>query len=286
MSEIKFDLSKLNDKNYSSWEFKVRIYIEREGLLSFIDEEPPAEKSVDWKKNDAIARSMILFSIEDSQLSHCKKSKNAYEMWNALKSHHQKSSLFTTVILFKKICRTNFVDGQNMKKHVGKMTDLFEKLIVSGEIVSDNLMIAFLLSSLPESYDSVVMSLETRTDDNLTAKIVKDRIIDEYERRKSQQSDFGNTSHEKVFKINKNQKFCSFCKKSGHVYSECFHVNSKNNSNKRFFNKNKNSAKETVKKVEEKEFLFCTEKSTCNEWIIDSACSSHMCSNKIFFRIY
>ena len=65
MSEFKLDLTKINDSNYFSWEFKIRVILEKDDLLKFITDEPPNEIDVNWIKSDAKARSFILFSIDD-----------------------------------------------------------------------------------------------------------------------------------------------------------------------------------------------------------------------------
>ena len=183
MTDLKYELDKLDDSNYSVWEFKVRSLVQREGLLDYIDTAPPEVTDDEWSKNDGRVKSILLFSISDSQLIHIRKCTTSYETWNVLKQHHQKSSLFSKVILFKKICQTVYDDNESMVDHINNMKGLFDKLTLIGEEVSDSMIVAFLLSSLPESYGNVVMSLETRTEDQLTSAIVVDRLVAEYERR-------------------------------------------------------------------------------------------------------
>ena len=290
MSDLKFQLSKLNDSNYSSWEFKVKVLLEKDGLSDLIADVPNETTSDEWKRRDAKARSIILFSIEDAQLQHCRSAKNAYNTWLALKNHHEKSTLFSKVILLKKICRTVYSENESMVDHLSKLTEMFEKLSIMGENINDNLIVAFILSSLPESYDTVVMSLETREEKDLTSKMVKDRLLDEYERRKNKEGSSNNL--EKAFKINRSiqKKFCNYCKRSGHLRNECFFLkNSKNNeSNKNTQNNNlKDNKTSTVKRATEddkKEVLFSTARGCKDDWFIDSAATSHICSNELFFE--
>ena len=49
----------LRHSYYSSWELKIRVLIEKEGLLRLID-----------TKLDEKVRAMITFALEDSQLIH------------------------------------------------------------------------------------------------------------------------------------------------------------------------------------------------------------------------
>lgn len=53
-----------------------------------------------------------------------------------------------------------------------------------GQPLKDNIAIAFLLSSLPESYNSIVMSLESRPETDLTLSFVKEKLIQVFKRRK------------------------------------------------------------------------------------------------------
>ena len=295
MADFKYDMIKLNDSNYSSWEFKIRVLLEKDELSNYISDEPPQEKSAAWKKQDAKARSIILFAVDDSQLIHCREAETTYDLWSALKKHHQKSTLFSKVILLKKVCKTRYNEDENISEHITKMDSYFDRLNVMGEKVSDTLKLSFLLSSLPDSYDTVVMSLETRSENDLTYKMVKDRLYEEFERRKNKDED--NCYSEKVYKTGKFfKKKCAHCGKLGHLKNECFFLNNKNenfnsrNSSKsKSFKENKErpsySNKNSVKCVKEntKEILFCTVANARDKWYVDSAATSHMCCDKDFF---
>ena len=292
MSEFKLDLTKLNDSNYFSWEFKIRVILEKDDLLKFITDEPPNEIDVNWKKSDAKARSIILFSIDDGQLIHCREAKTCYDLWNTLKSHHQKSSLFSKVIFLKKICKLKFNEGEKINDHINKMDELFHQLNIMGENFNDNLKIAFMLSSLPDSYDTVVMSLETRSEKDLTYKIVVNRLIEEYDRRKNK--DLDGFSEEKAFRVSKyNKKKCAHCFKIGHLKSECFILNPNLKKEKAFkergsksHDKGKQSinlASESNNENEQKEVLFCMISDSPDKWYIDSAATSHMSCDRDFF---
>ena len=258
-----------------------------------IDDEPPAVKDENWLKNDGKVRSIILFSITDAQIMHCRQASTSYDTWKALRDFHQKSSLFTKVILLKKICKATYVESTPMSEHILKMKDFFQRLVLIGEELKDSLIVAFLLNNLPESYDSVVMSLGSRAEDQLTSTIVIDRLSEEYERRKDKSSESGEL--EKAFKTkNSLQPRCFNCNKLGHYKFNCpFLKNSsgKNNSNIKKFSNNQNKSTDSDKSPNNSariastsnEVLFSTCKSDRNIWYIDSAATSHMYGNESFF---
>jgi hypothetical protein len=71
-----------------------------------------------------------------------------------------------------------------MEQHVTKMQDLVYKLTALGEEIKNHLFVAMLLSSLPETYSTLITALESRPDTELTLGFVKGKLIDEYKRRK------------------------------------------------------------------------------------------------------
>lgn len=52
-------------------------------------------------------------------------------------------------------------------------------------MLKDKLIIAMLLSSLPESYSTLVTALETRSEDKLTFQLVKGKLTDKDKRHKN-----------------------------------------------------------------------------------------------------
>ena len=92
--------------------------------------------------------------------------------------------------------------------------------------MKDKLKASLLLSSLPDSYSGLITSLETRNETDFTADFVKERVIDEYKRRKEGQGSESSSEAalKTVFKKpvqGKGQKECFFCKRMGHFKKDC-----------------------------------------------------------------
>jgi hypothetical protein len=64
-----------------------------------------------------------------------------------------------------------------MEQHVTTMQDLVDKLTALGEEIKDHLFVAMLLSSLPETYSTLITALESRPDTELTLGFVKGTVI-------------------------------------------------------------------------------------------------------------
>ncbi|GFT00106.1 retrovirus-related Pol polyprotein from transposon TNT 1-94 [Nephila pilipes] len=110
-------------------------------------------------------------------------------------------------------------DG-NLNEHIAQILESIDKLKTVGEEMKDNYIAALLLVSVHKSNDILRTVLETRSKNELTPEFIKNKLTDEYNRSMEQETD-RNLAH--AFKTNitfkrrnRNEKFCTFCKKSGH----------------------------------------------------------------------
>lgn len=163
--------------------------------------------------------------MEDNLLEHIVGFKSAKEAWDALKTHHCKSSLSAIVTLFRKLFRSSLLEEGNAEKHETSLLEIANKLNGCSECFKDRTVASILHGSLPDSYDPFIMSIESRTDE-LTSKFVKGKIIDEFRRR--QNNAVHNTEISETAmkiqdnKVEKNNKVCFFCKNTGHLKKNCF----------------------------------------------------------------
>ena len=66
-----------------------------------------------------------------------------------------------------------------MESHLAHMEDLIDQLSSLGETLAEKLNVALYLSSLPDSYSSLITALETRPEEDLTVELVKNKLIEE-----------------------------------------------------------------------------------------------------------
>ncbi|GBM39572.1 hypothetical protein AVEN_52925-1 [Araneus ventricosus] len=105
-----------------------------------------------------------------------------------------------------------------MKEHIAQILEIIDKLKAVGEEINDHYIAALLEVSFPKSYDTLIMALEARPENDLAPKLTKNKLTDEYNRRKEQDSDRNLAQAFKANVIfntnnqNKNDKFCRFCK--------------------------------------------------------------------------
>jgi len=173
-------ITKLNNENYEAWKFKLELLLMKEELWDTVHKEPPTPHTEEWKTKDRKARATIGLLVEDDQLIHIRDAETARDAWEKLKTYHVKASLSNKVFLLKSLCNTKLTETGNMEEHIQKLTVINDKLKAAGEDIKENLFIAMLLCSLPESYNSLINGLESRPETDLNISLVKSKLIDEY----------------------------------------------------------------------------------------------------------
>ena len=137
---------------------------------------------------DQKARATIGLLLEDNELHLVKKQTTAKDTWMALKGYHEKSTLSTKVSLLRKLFALKLSETGNMEQHLQQIEDRINQLASAGEILAEKLTVAIILSSLPESYGTLITALETRPEEDLTQELVKNKLLEEYSRRTEQAS--------------------------------------------------------------------------------------------------
>lgn len=293
MSVNQYNITKLNGSNYQIWKYKVELLLLKEELWSVVSEEPASEQNQEWKNKDGKARATIGLLLEDSQVIHIRNCKTAREAWQTLKSQYEKPTLTNKVFLLKRLCRMTLAENADMSNHISTIVNLIDQLTALGENIAENLQVALLLCSLPESYENLVTALEGRADDDLTMELVKSKLIQEFERRResSREIDISNEDVALKTKMRGNvyvkrdnkEKLCYYCKKSGHLKQDCYHY--KRNNGKydkaRVVNNDTSGDEES-----DENYCFNVSDKITSEWYIDSGASSHMTNDRSFFTEY
>lgn len=162
------------------------------------------------------------------------------------------------------------------------------------------LKVALLLRTLSDSYNGLVVALESRPDADLTLDFVKSRLLDEHQKRLERGNNAGGSKLLKTVASKPREKTCFFCKKPGHFRKDCrkYQASLKGESGE---TKNHHTPR-AKKAAEASPLLFWTKVETASArmmdaeqavrcsvsgasslWYVDSGASQHMTCNKTFF---
>lgn len=211
---------------------------------------------LDWKKRDNQALAQIALTVSNSELIHIRNAKSSHDAWNKICSVYEAKGLAAKVYLRRRFFNIKYIDNgvSSLQSHINLVRDLADQLEAIGAGVSDEDMAMTLLCSLPDSYDYLIVALESRNSEDLTFDFVSTRLLSE-EKRKGESmnvsinanivsgsigktANIGNgdnialytnsygsgnntntKNHSKSFKP---MMKCSYCNKKNHTEDKCF----------------------------------------------------------------
>lgn len=305
-----FKIDQLTGENYDTWKIHMRAILKKNDLWGYVSGEiPKPEVSTPdyakWIKMDGKAESDILLAVSASELTALDGLETSRQIWDKLKSMYQSSGPARKATLLKKLALTRMQEEDDIKKHLTEFFEADKKLREIGLLVPNELLAILLLYSLPESFEMFRTAMESR-DDLPPTDILKVKILEEHESRKSRDSGSGQGAmyvkkkhvyqrakeNEKIGKYQdkeepryRNKIECYRCHRFGHIANEC----------RSFVPKYKQSARQLEDKDCERgraprnqdrtSMLTTTEEvmygnQAKSEWCIDSGCTGHMCSER------
>lgn len=99
-----------------------------------------------------------------------------------------------------------------MEKHLFELEELFDRLQCAGQPMETSLKIAMILRSVPDSYAGLVTALESRKDEDLSIDLVKQKLVDEWQRR-AERENHGEPEERamKLYTKRQEEKVCYYC---------------------------------------------------------------------------
>ena len=170
--------------NYQAWKFRVIRILKEKGLLTAIEE------SLDKADSKAVARDNAAFTIltlnvRDSQITHIQDCTMAKDAWEALRIVHQGSGSSGRMVLMQRLWVLRMVEGEDMAEHLNRFRELasqVQSLSPNSKGMEESELVTLLSLSLPESYEPIIMALQSRSED-LTFDTFAGRLLQESARR-------------------------------------------------------------------------------------------------------
>nr|CAD41912.2 OSJNBa0033G05.13 [Oryza sativa Japonica Group] len=320
MTSLKYDLPLLDrDTRFSLWQVKMRAVLAQQELddaLSGFD-----KRTQDWsndeKKRDRKAMSYIHLHLSNNILQEVLKEETAAGLWLKLEQICMTKDLTSKMHLKQKLFLHKLQDDGSVMDHLSAFKEIVADL-ESMEVKYDEKDLALiLLCSLPSSYanfrDTILYSRDTLTlkevYDALHAKEKMKKMVPSegsnsqaeglVVRGSQQEKNTNNKSRDKSSssyrgrsKSRGRYKSCKYCKRDGHDISKCWKLQDKDKRTGKYIPKGK-------KEEEGKAAVVTDEKSdaellvayagcaqTSDQWILDTACTYHMCPNRDWFATY
>lgn len=288
-------LEKLNESNYRTWKFCMKMYLIQKELWDYangtavLPKEPMGTQTLQFKLQDQKALSMIALAIEPDQQVHIGDCETAREAWTTLEQAYELKSKMRIMQLKKQFTRILLKETETMTSYLSRIKICADHLKQAGAEIKDEDIAYAMLSGLPDSYESLNMALANLDDTKFTSTEVKRVLLAEYEQRIARKGNEPDETVKDALLIKQKKKNpvndstkkqsqrgkCFNCGKTGHYAKDCWFHN----------RKPENKEKALCKRIEEDSFLVSLNAVDLDDtWLLDSGCTHHICKTCDWFH--
>lgn len=228
-------VSKLGNENYYAWSYRMEMRLRKLGVWSLVDGSESRPVGSDntkvvkaWRTRMDLALCEIVSEVEDGQLVHTRFSRDPVEVWKRLKSVHQSEGLGSAISIWQRLFMMKKTQETSIQEHASTIREIADRLTGLGDKPSDTLLVAILMLSLPPSYSSLVISLDSHSNKNDFDFVVHRCMNEEARQVATKQGVPGRKGAENVafhadLKPRRDRKdiTCFKCQKKGHYQNEC-----------------------------------------------------------------
>ncbi|KAF7149825.1 hypothetical protein RHSIM_Rhsim02G0089300 [Rhododendron simsii] len=231
---------------------------------------------------------LIRQCIGQEVFHHVAQETDAYTLWTKLEGMYQSKTSRNKALLMRRLVNLKLKSGNSVAVHSSEFQNLVNQLASVGMKLDDELDALLLLSSLPDDWETLVVSLSNSAPDGkLTTTLVKDALFNEEARRKEMGTDYDDGSRALATdgnrgrspgRGNKNRRgggsrsrprggtlilgsfTCYHCQEEGHIKRNCHKYKAEKG-------KGKDQSKDAAGVVHESDGeLMVTVKSCCQAW--------------------
>jgi hypothetical protein len=315
MTITKFDIEKFDGNiSFGLWRVRMLAVLTQNDLkiaLKGKEKKPQDMSDSDWEQLDEKALTAIQLCLTDTVLKEVLGETTAAGLWLKLESLYMTKSLTNRLILKERLYTLRMTEGTSIKSHISEFSSIIVDLQNLEVIIEDEDQALILLCSLPPSYKHLreiilygreTISIEDVKQSLLSKDMIDNNLVGSSSTANSNQNDAlfargrpkereSNSGHQKSRSKSRHKNLtCNFCKKKGHIKTDCYALKRKqqnqNNGNKD--QKNQNTAEASI--AEDDGFVLSVidqnRGRNKEEWILDSGASYHMCINRDWFTTY
>ncbi|MGV7988763.1 hypothetical protein PJP10_30760, partial [Mycobacterium kansasii] len=155
-------IEKFDGSNFAFWKMQMEDYLYQKDLyIPLGGKEKKPEKMTDdeWFLLDMKALGTIRLSLSKSVAFNISKVKTTKELMEALATMYEKPSTSNKVHLMKQLFNMKMSDGGSVAEHLNEFNTVTSQLESIGIIFEDEVRALLILSSLPDSWDGLVIAV-------------------------------------------------------------------------------------------------------------------------------
>lgn len=233
----KFGFKKLGLTNYPTWSKQMLGLLATKECLNAVEnaEDPQS----------AMAKGLIIMSVQDCHLTTVARADSAMEAWNALRHLYQQQSTANVIRLKREFAMLEKKRDESITGFLSRVSDLREQIEAATEVdMSETDVISTVLNALPSRFNVIKTVIESAAELPSLSDVTAKLLLVESDRSHGSESAYYNSSgppkpfggsRPKVYvpphKRNNNYKGggnndketreCYYCRKKGHLKADC-----------------------------------------------------------------
>ena len=308
MEESTGNMIKLTAFNYAIWKPKMEDLLYIKDLWKPIimpKEKEVTDADIEWAVLNRKCAAQIRQWIDKSIFQNFANEHDAYVLWQKLEKMYARTTAQNKANLMRRLVNLKYKDGSSVSEHMSEFQGIVDQLNSMKMTVDDELQALLMLSSLPKSWDTLVVSVSNSAPDGkLTMDMVKDRMLNEESRRK----DEGYTPDTEALVMQKQGKQewrgrsksknprnqsqqrgrsksrsrydmkCHHCGKPGHFIRECRRLKAEQSRNQEAETRTNDTTTVTEEVVIVRDADYVNLACQDTTWVVDSGASYHVTS--------
>ncbi|CAK5270962.1 unnamed protein product [Mycena citricolor] len=175
----------------------------------------------EWERKDRQALSAIRLRVTDGPLVYITNASSAKEAWDVLEKMYRPRGAYAIVLLRRKLLHLVCAEGGDIEEHIRKLTSLRTQLTTLGARFDEDEFCTTLLTSLPDSWDTFIQSVDTSSFTDSAPLIARILERDRQRKAKPTSDDVALPARSaKTGKFSTNVS-CYGCGRRGHVIADC-----------------------------------------------------------------
>ena len=161
VSSGKIEIEKFNGQSFELWKFKMKDLLVDKDQWIMVDPstKPTGVSDYEWKKLELKEKSIIRLCVSDSILLNVSREAMAKALWDKSGTLYQSKSLVNKLFLQKKMYNLRMKDGDLVTKNLNEFNTVVSQLESVDIKISDEDKCIYLLCSLSDSWDSLVIAI-------------------------------------------------------------------------------------------------------------------------------
>ena len=165
-TENQLSALKFNGKNFTLWKARLLSYLESKEIVHTVERDVfrPNSESKEEKeetKKSRAAYSVLMMTLQDEQIQLIidVPRGNAYQAWNILKNHFERTTQSNKISLRRQVQQCKLGEKENVDTYISRIKQLVLLLDGMDERISNGEKLSVLLGGLTDDYSALVDSL-------------------------------------------------------------------------------------------------------------------------------